>query len=119
MYKGSTWKVRSFYCSAIVYSLRLFGGASPRKNIINNAIKMLGITENEMKVKIPSGESVVIKNIDFCRMALKHFGIINCNSKRGVWELTSYGERVIITYNEYEKMAQEYAKIEKQKKQKK
>jgi hypothetical protein len=108
MFKSSSWKVRSFYCSAIVYSLRSLGGSSPRKTVIKDTVKMLGITENEMKVKIPSGESVVRKNIDWCRLVLKHFGIINCNSDRGIWELTSHGERAIISHNEYETMILEY-----------
>jgi hypothetical protein len=59
MFKNSSWEVRSFYCSAIVYSLRILGGEAPRKEVINNVIKMLGITENEVSVKTLSGSNVV------------------------------------------------------------
>lgn len=95
-FKTCSRAVKAKYCEAIIYTLRMHGGLSTREQVHKNVITMLGITENEMNIMIDSGSPKIVKTIDWCKFILKRDNIID-DSDRGIWCLTSKGERFICT----------------------
>ncbi|MBQ6159449.1 MAG: hypothetical protein IJK24_00735 [Oscillospiraceae bacterium] len=88
-------EVIKWYMPVIDALLRLDGEAS-KKDAINKVIELNKVTSEELSRTIKSGESALIRRIEFARNDLRVEGFID-GTVRGIWKLTELGKRIIIT----------------------
>ena len=81
----------------IVNALYDFGGCAPRPEVMEKVFSMCGVTQEEIaKTHEKSGNSIIVNELDWAMLALYSEGIIS-GEKRGVWELTELGRRILIS----------------------
>ena len=85
------------YFAPLIQILKELGGSATRKEAHEKVIELMDITEEELSVTYEkSGDSQVLKNIDFARNDLAYEGFIS-KGTRGVWALTELGMSIDMT----------------------
>jgi restriction system protein len=77
----------------IVEALKEKGGSGTASEIIDRAIELLGLSEIEQNVELPSGGSRVRNQAQWARHYLFRAGII-ASSTRGIWKLTDLAAQI-------------------------
>ncbi|KJS32389.1 MAG: restriction endonuclease [Desulfatitalea sp. BRH_c12] len=78
------------YLNPILEVLRDLGGSGRAGEVVDLVIEKLGISEEELEIKIKSGPSRVKNQIQWARLLLAKTDHID-SSERGVWTLTEKG----------------------------
>ncbi|MDZ4820169.1 MAG: winged helix-turn-helix domain-containing protein [Planctomycetota bacterium] len=85
------------FFAPILVALREIGGSGKTSEIIDRSLELLGISEAEQNVEIPSGSSRVRNQVQWARLYLARGGLLD-SSKRGVWQLTEQGATIDLEY---------------------
>ncbi len=81
----------------LVDALYSLGGIAPRLQAMEKVFSLCGVTaEERSKTHKKTGNSIVVNELDWAMLALYGEGIIG-GDKRGVWELTELGQRILIS----------------------
>lgn len=100
----------SKWYAPIIETLYKMGGSGKRPDVHQKIIEDYGITEDELKVVNSKGNAQVLNNIDWARNYLVYEGMIG-KSESGVWSLTEFGKKVIITDELASKLTAKWIKI--------
>ena len=100
----------SKWYAPIIETLYKMGGSGKRLHVHQKIIEDYGITEDELKVVNSKGNAQVLNNIDWARNYLVYEGMID-KSESGVWSLTEFGKKVIITDELASKLTAKWIKI--------
>ena len=100
----------SKWYAPIIETLYKMGGSGKRPHVHQKIIEDYGITEDELKVVNSKGNAQVLNNIDWARNYLVYEGMID-KSESGVWSLTEFGKKVIITDELASKLTAKWIKI--------
>lgn len=100
----------SKWYAPIIETLYKMGGSGKRPDVHQKIIEDYGITEDELKVVNSKGNAQVLNNIDWARNYLVYEGMID-KSESGVWSLTEFGKKVIITDELASKLTAKWIKI--------
>lgn len=108
MARGSGPEFAGFY-KPIIVSLREKGGSGTTSEIIDRAIELLGLSEEEQNVVIASGGSKVRNQAQWARLHLVRGGLLD-SSSRGIWKLTEQGARIDLDEYDFLKLRREVGK---------
>ena len=95
----------------VLDALISLGGEAPRPDVHKKIIEMCEITNEELEKKTKSGDSIIIKGIDFARNYLNYEGFLDSSSGRGIWKLSDLGRRIFITDELADKLFSKWVKI--------
>ena len=85
------------WMNPIVVALRELGGKAEGKDVHQKIIELYEISDEDLAVTNKSGSIKVLNHIDWARYYLSCEGILEQNTKHGVWELSALGRRIIIS----------------------
>ena len=95
----------------VLDALISLGGEASRPDVHNKVIEMCGITDEELEKRTKSGDSIIIKGIDFARNYLNYERFLDSSSERGIWKLSDLGWRILITDELADKLFSKWVKI--------
>ncbi len=95
----------------IIDALIELGGSAERSKVHQRIIDMCSISQEELEKKHKSGQSVILNDIDWARNYLSYEGILDNNSKSGLWSLTDLGKRLSMTDDLAEKIIRKWVLI--------
>jgi restriction system protein len=108
----------SKYLGPVLDALRELGGSGRPKEVIDKIAKNLHISDKTREETLKNGSSKWDNQIAWARQYLVYAGLID-NSKRGVWVLTSLGQKTTLNEKQgHEIFLKQVARIQKTRKEK-
>ncbi len=97
------------FCRPIISALRAMGGSGTTSEVVDRAIELLGLSEEEQSKTVESGGSKVRNQAQWARLYLVRGGLLDA-SARGVWKLTEQGARIDPVSYDFVALAREVGK---------
>lgn len=85
------------WLNPIIIALRELNGSAKASEVHDKIIELYNITDDELRQMNQSGVSTVINDIDWARNYLNYEDFLDKNSARGIWALSTLGEKIVIT----------------------